>query len=234
MSKYGMKFADTFQQKLRREGICMKGTIGRNKSGKGAPYYVKFGNIYRRFWDEAEANRFLTGLRWEVDRGSFDARDHAADQPLGVANLIEEYIEIRRPDLKAWRIMRTRLEKAAEYFGNTNIKEIGYPELAKFFRSLPVGNATKDVVRSTVRTFWGWVQDEHDVPIPKFPTFKFQYKRKKVPVQAEENRQQGRPAADRSSGRERRAPSSGASYSVSQHVFQYSARRALERVRGRL
>ncbi len=51
-------------------------------------FYVKFGRyIYRRFRSYDAAARFLNGIRFKTDEGTFDIRDYKKDNPLGYENL---------------------------------------------------------------------------------------------------------------------------------------------------
>ena len=53
-------------------GLCMKGSIYPYKKG----YMVRFGrDVSKWFKSNEQAERFLTGLRYEVDKGTFDIRD---------------------------------------------------------------------------------------------------------------------------------------------------------------
>ena len=48
---------------------------------------VRFGRkITRRFRSYGDAERFLTGVRYETDQGKFDIRDYQNSYPLGFAN----------------------------------------------------------------------------------------------------------------------------------------------------
>ena len=71
-----------------------KGCFCLNHPKVGATsFYVKFGrDIYRRFKDYEMASRFLTGLRFKRDEGSFDKRDYKKENPLGFENLAENWL----------------------------------------------------------------------------------------------------------------------------------------------
>jgi hypothetical protein len=97
-----------------RWGVCMKGRIysmqkcpvcdgifyhDENRGGlfckkhqeiaASSRFVVRFGrSITKRFSDYHEAERFLTGLRFENDKGTFDVRDYRKDNPLGFENLV--------------------------------------------------------------------------------------------------------------------------------------------------
>lgn len=53
--------------------------------------------VHKRFQSYELAQRFLTGLRYEVDSGKFDARDYQKDNPLGFDTLARKYLEFKGP-----------------------------------------------------------------------------------------------------------------------------------------
>lgn len=58
---------------------------------------VPFGRaVTKRFQDYHEAERFLTGLRSENDKGTFDTRDYKKDNPLGFENLAAKWLEQKK------------------------------------------------------------------------------------------------------------------------------------------
>lgn len=111
-------------------GICMKGGIYRNK-GRGAPFTVRFKGVYKRIWDYKEAERLLTGLRFQDDQGSFDPRDWAKDQPLGFQTLSEKWLK-RNERKRSIGHMRNHVNHATNYLkreisarARGKVKEIG-------------------------------------------------------------------------------------------------------------
>jgi hypothetical protein len=57
-------------------------------------YVVRFGrDISKWFRDQSDAERFLTGLRYETDKGTFDPRDYARDKPLSFSNISDQYLK---------------------------------------------------------------------------------------------------------------------------------------------
>ena len=75
----------------------MKGRIYKNKGF----YLVRFGcDLQKWFKQKAEAERFLTGIRYETDQGKFDPRDYAKDKPLAFSNLARQYVDFKRLTLK--------------------------------------------------------------------------------------------------------------------------------------
>lgn len=55
-------------------------------------FLVVFGrDVRKRFTEYQKAERFLDGLRYEVDKGSFDARDYSSSDPLSFISLTDQY-----------------------------------------------------------------------------------------------------------------------------------------------
>jgi hypothetical protein len=61
---------------------------------------VKAELVQRRFGSYEEASRFLTGVRYKIDEGSYDARDYKAENPLGFANLALRWLEVKKTQVK--------------------------------------------------------------------------------------------------------------------------------------
>ena len=60
-------------------------------------FRVQFGRDTRkRFSVYREAERFLTGLRWEIDQGTYDPRDYRVDHPWDLNPLPENGWRSRR------------------------------------------------------------------------------------------------------------------------------------------
>ncbi len=134
---------------------------------------VKIRGVSRRFNNYSDASRFLTGLRYKIDEGSFDARDYRKDNPLGFANLIEQWIEIKKKMVKpsTFKVLKPHAYKAINYFGNQNIKEIGYAELENFILSLNVSDKTRHNVLSVIHDFFVWLRKRRIIEASKFPEF---------------------------------------------------------------
>ena len=117
-----------------RNGVSCPG----HKKQFAQKLFVKFPpKVFRRFNTYEEAFHFLTGLRFKQDEGTYDERDYQKANPLGFANLTEKYLEIKRETVKHGTINHIKLDlaKAAEYFGEMNVKEIGYGEIEDFLSS---------------------------------------------------------------------------------------------------
>ena len=149
----------------------MIGGIYENRSGKGAPYMVRFRNITRRFWSKREAERFLTGLRYEVDKGSFDPRDYRADKPLAFTNLVETYLRYKA-DRRSIGHIRCHLARAQDFFSDRNVKSITYGDLEDFILALRhegLKDKTIANIMADLRAFFRWLERREAISAPEFP-----------------------------------------------------------------
>ena len=157
----------------------MKGKIKETSPGR---FEVWFGRIHKRFRGRIEAERFLTGVRYEEDKGSFDPRDYQRDKPLGFATLANKWLAIRKREVRDYNSLRYAIFQSISYFENRNIKSIGYGELEDFYSSLPeiLSGKSKANIFTTLHSFWVWVSKREKIQIPEFPKIKFELKRRKT------------------------------------------------------
>jgi hypothetical protein len=151
----------------------MKGSIYPTKYG----YQVRFGRkIGKHFKTLAAAERFLTGLRYETDRGTFDLRDYRSNMPLGFSNLADKWLELKRQQVKprSFNNLRNYIEKAAGIWGNANIKNIRYGHIEDFLFSQPVSSKTCSNIKSCLHSFFKWVSRREGIPMPDFPEVAFE------------------------------------------------------------
>ena len=66
----------------------MKGRVYPNKGA----FIVRFGNVSKYCRTKDEANRMLTGMRWESYRGTYDPRDYGPGKPLAFDKLADKYL----------------------------------------------------------------------------------------------------------------------------------------------
>lgn len=152
----------------------MIGGIYENKSGKGARWRVKFKSVHRRFADYREAERFLTGLRFQHDQGHFDPRDWMKDKPLGFANLAEQWLAYRKHEVRCFRNLQLHMRYAVGFLGDRNIKEITFADLEDFLLSLPshLSAKSKKNIFATLHSFYTWLQKRQVLSahqVPEFP-----------------------------------------------------------------
>lgn len=152
----------------------MKGGIYPTKYG----YQVRFGRkLTKHFKSLQEAERFLTGIRYESDRGTFDIRDYQKDNPLGFANLVNKFLYSKRL-LKGVKKYEQRLRFATDTWGNRNIKAIGFADVENLIIDLTEqGLSSKYIkdIRDCIKMFYRWLWKTGELTydqIPQFPTVK--------------------------------------------------------------
>lgn len=146
-------------------------------------FRVQFGrNTRRRFSNYDEAERFLTGLRWEVDQGTFDPRDYRINNPLGFETQAKKWLEIKMKAVKptSYANLRNYMTKAIKTWGQVNVKAIGYGEIEDFLHSQNVSDKTKSNMKSCLHSFWYWVKKREKVPMPDFPEMSFELGMRKI------------------------------------------------------
>ncbi|SPF44040.1 conserved hypothetical protein [Syntrophobacter sp. SbD1] len=151
-------------------------------------------NIRRRFSGEdgyIKAFRFLTGIRFKTDEGTLDARDYQANSPLAFSKLAQDYIEIKELELQrgllakgTFRPIKHEIGLAISYFGEGNVKQIGFIELQKFLLSLEeLSSKSIHNVRTNLHAFWSWLVRARVIKPdekPEFPEVEFMLTRRKV------------------------------------------------------
>ncbi len=159
-----------------------------HRDQRATTFRVKFGRkVRRRFGgDYFAAQRFLTGLRFKNDEGSFDVRDYSADNPLGFENLALKWLEIKERETKpkSYRNLLNYISRAVKTWGNRNIKEIGYADIEDFLlaqklagKRKPVSDKTRSNIRSALNDFWIWLRKRQLIKpdqMPEFPEVKFE------------------------------------------------------------
>lgn len=171
--------------------ICKSRFVDDGKKGLFCPdhpdyratnFFVRFIGVFRRFSDYQSAQRFLTGLRYEYDKGTFDERDYRKENPLGFQNLTKQWLELRKENMLSIKASFNHMNYAIGYFGARNIKEIRYAELEDFFHHLKestnLSDKTRFNIKTTLHSFWTWaVKRNRDkaqpILMPDFPDIKF-------------------------------------------------------------
>ena len=137
-------------------------------------FYIKFGRqINKRCQSFQDAERLLTGMRYEVDRGTFDVRDYHSTNPLGFYNLACSWLLVKEQEVKpsSYRSLNRFMNAASDSWGNRNIKEIGFAEIEDFLFSQQVSNKTRSNIRSCLHTFWKWLLHRRVITLSQFPEF---------------------------------------------------------------
>ena len=145
----------------------------RHPEQRASQFATVFKGMYRRFQSYDEAYRFLSGVRFKTDEGSFDKRDYQKDEPLGLENLTEKWLKVKKVMVrpKSYSNLHNYIERARKYFGNRNIKEIGYAELEDFLLAQDVSDKTRANMKSGLHDFWQWLRKRRVVTLAEMPEF---------------------------------------------------------------
>jgi integrase len=158
----------------RRRGLFCEKHPAQQANGR---FRVQFGrNTRRRFNNYLEAERFLDGLRWEVDQGTYDPRDYRVNNPLGFETLALKWLEVKKKEVKpkSYNNLRNYMTKAIGTWGQMNVKSIGYGEIEDFLHSQEVSDKTKSNMKSGLHSFFVWVKRREKIPMPEFPETPFE------------------------------------------------------------
>lgn len=166
--------AETYIMPPKKGGVTMKGRIyfvdGR--------WYVRFGrDITRSFKDRGLAERFLTGLRFKTDEGTFDKRDYTKGNPLGFSTLANKWLDFKQNRIKptSFAPLRNYMLQAIDAWGQTNIKVIGYAEIEDFiYQRNDISEKTRHNMVSCLGQFFKWVQRRYQIPAPEMPRVSFE------------------------------------------------------------
>lgn len=141
-------------------------------------FIVRFGRkVQKRFSNYFEAERFLDGLRYEVDKGTFDHRDYLGSNPLSFTNLSNQWLEKKRDKVKSgtYDHLKRYILIAQRFFENTNVKYIQYAQLEDFVDSLSCSPKTKHNYLSAIHNFYKWLYLRREIDqVPAFPTINFE------------------------------------------------------------
>ncbi len=141
-------------------------------------FIVKFDSVFKNFSSYTEAQRFLTGLRFKTDEGSYDSRDYKHDIPLGFKNLAEKWLEYKldgsnavKP--KSYNNLKNYIYQASKEWDNRNVKEIGFAEFEDFFykQNKRVSGKTVHNMKSCLHSFWMWLRKRKVITLAQFPEF---------------------------------------------------------------
>lgn len=145
-------------------------------------FRVAFGRkVDKQFSSYEKAARFLNGLRFESDKGTFDYRDYREVHPHGFRILSLKFVhEKQRQKLaeSTKRKIALHIGKAAAYFGDKPVKAFKKRDFKAWLRELPVkSDKTRHDYLATVKQFFtDWLLDEEYLTrdqLPEFPKISF-------------------------------------------------------------
>jgi hypothetical protein len=130
-------------------------------------------DITRWFKSRQQAERFLTGLRYEKDKGTFDIRDYAKDRPLAFSNLADKYLQHKEQIVKprSYTSLKRFMTRAKDAWQDRNIKGIGYAEIEDLLFSQDVSDKTRSNMKSCLHDFWMWCRKRRVITLAQFPEF---------------------------------------------------------------
>lgn len=122
---------------------------------------VRFGREHhKRFKTVDKAERHLTYLRVQTDKGQFDQREWAKDQPLSFLSLRQKFLAHKKKQgigKSQVSHIANVLNVAGKSWDKLQIKDIAEGELEDFFDGLSVTGKTKKNYQSSLHDFWSWV-----------------------------------------------------------------------------
>lgn len=141
---------------------------------------VAFGRKHQmRFASYKLALKHLNYLRHEKDEREdlFDIRDYSAKRPKSFAVLAPKYLD-RKQGLKSYGKICHDINKAADHFGFTNVRDISGGMIDDYLFGLvkddgkPMSEKTRANHCSRLHDFWTWCLNRGDVlTLAEFPTF---------------------------------------------------------------
>ncbi len=143
---------------------------------RATSFRVYFQKVTKRFSSYVAASNYLTGLRFKANEGTFDERDYRRSNPLGFKNQVMRYLNKKKGKVRCYRNIDNHLTRAIKWFGNTNIKDIGYGQIEDFLQGQrkenggPLSGKTIHNIKATLHAFFEWVaKREKGVSMPDFP-----------------------------------------------------------------
>jgi integrase len=142
---------------------------------------VRFGrDVSKWFKHEVEAERFLIGLRYETDKGSFDSRDYKGNKPLAFCNLADKYLMKKKKKVgkKHYNNLNNYMTRAKNEWNETNIKALGYAEIEDLLDAQNnISDKTKANMKSCLHDFWTWLRKRKIIThqqLPEFPEIPYE------------------------------------------------------------
>lgn len=141
-------------------------------------FRVYFKSVSKRFKSYEEAARFLTGLRFKADEGSYKAKDYRGDLPLSFRKLAEQWLKLQKPEVKPATFSKNKchLNKAVDYWNDRNVSSFKKRDFQLFLNDSLEGYSSKSKHNylADIKQFFQWLLDNDDLEkMPKFPKINF-------------------------------------------------------------
>lgn len=137
--------------------------------------YVRFGRKHKkRFTSYQLAMKHLNYLRYEKDdrKELFDISDYGAQRPKSFRALAPQYLaDKKEKGRKSYRKIEHIIERAAEHFGSTNLRDIDDNAIDAYLKALPVANKTRRNHQTQLQNMWKWALRKKALTLAEMPVF---------------------------------------------------------------
>lgn len=144
-------------------------------------FIVRFpGGIFANYANYDAAAQFLNYLRHEkgVRQDRFNPEDYKSAKPNSFASLAPKYLR-RKKDRASYKDIARMINRAAEYFGPTNVREINGADIEDYLYAIPdISEKTRFNHCSQLSDFWTWTLRRGNIitlaEMPIFPKIDFE------------------------------------------------------------
>lgn len=148
----------------------MKGRIYPADNG----FRVRFGRrIQKRFKTMAEAERFLTGIRFKADEGTLDVRDYSQANPFEFSRQAEKWLSTKICSTSHIRNLERWVGLASIRWRGRNVKSISYGDIEDFISGQTVSDKTKAEMVNCLSQFFRWLEKREGIQPPQMPEIGF-------------------------------------------------------------
>jgi integrase len=169
----GERFGDNYKDALTCSGFSQ----AKHPVQEASRFRVYFKSVSQRFKSYDEASRFLTGLRFKHDEGSYKEKDYKGDLPLSFRKLAEQWLTLQRHEVKPATFSKNKchINKAIVYWNDKNVENFKKRDFQLFAHSLKnYSSKSKHNYLADIKQFFHWLFDNDDIEkLPKFPKIKF-------------------------------------------------------------
>lgn len=149
-------------------------------------FIVRFGDIYRRCRAYNTAEQILSHIRHEKGerKGRFNQEDYRSLRPNSYNALKDKYLA-RKKDRRTYKKIERYIERAAECFGERNLREINGADIEDYLYSIPgISDKTRANHMTQLRDFWKWALRRGNIitlaEMPAFPEITFELGYRKI------------------------------------------------------
>ncbi len=166
------KCGENLKHDERRKGCFCKD----HPDQRATSFIVKFpGGIYQRYQSYDKATQSLNYLRHEkgIRKNLFNPDDYRSIKPNSFNALKDKYLA-RKKDRATYKKIVRYIERASEYFGPMNVREITGADIEDYIYSIPgISEKTRFNHMTQLRDFWKWCLARGNIitlaEMPAFP-----------------------------------------------------------------